>query len=137
MARHSRKCDLHYQKPKKHLLQIKLLEFASTCNLSRQHLYRVLIKAHATQGYFFSIFSLVDDLNLNLPGKSFSKQVLEYLKKHLPKCEPYVLTHCDLNLGNIMVKDGELVGILGWEYAAYYPIWYEYVSASWGFTDGC
>lgn len=34
-----------------------------------------------------------------------------------------------------MVKDGELVGILNWEYAAYYPIWYEYVSASWGFTE--
>lgn len=34
-----------------------------------------------------------------------------------------------------MVKDGQLVGILDWEYAAYYPIWYEYVSATWGFTE--
>lgn len=34
-----------------------------------------------------------------------------------------------------MVKDGKLVGILDWEYAAYYPIWYEYVSASWGLTE--
>lgn len=57
------------------------------------------------------------------------------MKKRLPKCEPYVLTHCDLNLSNIMVKDGELTGILDWEYAAYFPIWYEYVSASWVFTE--
>ena len=34
-----------------------------------------------------------------------------------------------------MVKDGELTGILDWEYAAYFPIWYEYVSASWVFTE--
>lgn len=53
----------------------------------------------------------------------------------MPPCESYVLTHCDLNLGNIMVKDGALVGILDWEFAAYYPIWYEYVSASWGWTE--
>lgn len=35
----------------------------------------------------------------------------------------------------IMVKDGALVGILDWEFAAYYPIWYEYVPASWGWTE--
>lgn len=34
-----------------------------------------------------------------------------------------------------MVKDGKLAGILDWEYATYYPIWYEYVLASWGFTE--
>ena len=33
-----------------------------------------------------------------------------------------------------MVQDGKVVGILDWEYAAYFPIWYEYVSASFGFT---
>ncbi|KAB8254095.1 kinase-like domain-containing protein [Aspergillus pseudonomiae] len=61
--------------------------------------------------------------------------LLENLKKRLPKCEPYVLTHCDLNLGNLIVRDGALVGILDWEFAAYYPVWYEYVSASWGWTE--
>jgi thiamine kinase-like enzyme len=25
------------------------------------------------------------------------------------KCEPYVLTHCDLNLGNIMIQNGKVV----------------------------
>lgn len=33
--------------------------------------------------------------------KSFPPKVSENLKERLPRCEPYVLTHCDLNLGNI------------------------------------
>lgn len=45
------------------------------------------------------------------------------------------LTHCDLNLGNIMVRHGKVVGILDWEYVVFFPIWYEYVSASFGFSD--
>lgn len=68
-------------------------------------------------------------------ARSFPRRALENLKKHMPKCEPYVLTHCDLNLGNLIVREGALVGILDWEFAAYYPIWYEYVSASWGWTE--
>ncbi|KAE8345925.1 hypothetical protein BDV24DRAFT_148025 [Aspergillus arachidicola] len=64
-----------------------------------------------------------------------SPSIQSNLKMRFPSCEPYVLTHCDLNVGSIMVKDGKLVGSLDWEYAAYYPIWYEYVSASSGLTE--
>ncbi|KAB8270316.1 kinase-like protein [Aspergillus minisclerotigenes] len=90
------------------------------------------------RGPFHSDIELWNAIALTLhdpPGKQFPLHVLENLKKRFPLCEPYVLTHCDLNVGNIMVKDGKLVGILDWEYAAYYPIWYEYVSASWGLTE--
>jgi hypothetical protein len=38
-------------------------------------------------------------------------------------------------MGNIMIKNGELVGTLDWEYAAYYPICDEYVSASLGLPE--
>lgn len=72
---------------------------------------------------------------LTLTIYSIPLKVLENLKQRLPKFEPYVLSHCDLNLDNVMVQDGKVVGILDWEYAAYFPIWYEYVSASFGFTD--
>lgn len=85
------------------------------------------------RGPFHSDQELWDALSLHL--HNLPQQVLENLKKRLPKYEPYVLTHCDLNLGNIMVQDGKVVSILDWEYAAYFPIWYEYVSASFGFTD--
>jgi len=85
------------------------------------------------RGPFHSDKGLWDALSISL--HHLPPQVLENLKKRLPKCEPYVLTHCDLNLGNIMVQDGKVVSILDWEYAAYFPIWYEYVSASFGFTN--
>ncbi|KAL3475914.1 kinase-like domain-containing protein [Aspergillus californicus] len=92
----------------------------------------LLFSDREPHGPFHSDRELWDAISLTL--HDLPKQALGNLKKRLPQCEPYVLTHCDLNLGNIMVKDGALVGVLDWEFAAYYPIWYEYVSASWGWT---
>lgn len=91
-----------------------------------------------THGPFHSDADLWDAISLilhNPPEKSlFPQNVLDNLKNCFPKCAHYVLTHCDLNIGNIMAKDGQLVGILDWEHAAYYPVWYEYIAATWGFT---
>ena len=84
-------------------------------------------------GPFHSDEELWDALAIaydNLPP-----QVFKNLKKRFPKSEPFVLSHCDLNLGNIMIRDGQVVGILDWEYAAYLPVWYEYISASFAFTE--
>jgi aminoglycoside phosphotransferase len=55
--------------------------------------------------------------------------------RRLPMCTPYTLTHGDLNIGNIVVKDGELAGILDWEYAGYFPVWWEYVATKIGFGE--
>lgn len=98
----------------------------------------LLFSDRDSHGPFHSDLELWEAISLSLhnpPEREFPHQALEGLKKRLPKCEPYVLTHCDLNLGNIIVKDGVLAGILDWEFAAYYPVWYEYVSASWGWTE--
>ncbi|KAL2825231.1 kinase-like protein [Aspergillus pseudoustus] len=85
---------------------------------------------------FSADFNLCDAIRRTLREREFPEDVLNNLLNRLPKGEPYVLTHCDLNLGNIVVKeDGSLAGILDWEYAAFYPLWYEYVSASWGWTE--
>ena len=65
---------------------------------------------------------------------NLSQDIFNNVKKRFPKSEPFVLTHCDLNLDNIMIRDGEMVGILDWEYAAYLPVWYEYISTSFAFT---
>ncbi|EXJ82330.1 hypothetical protein A1O3_06143 [Capronia epimyces CBS 606.96] len=45
------------------------------------------------------------------------------LRDNFPPCEPYVLAHGDLNLTNIIVKDGKIQGIIDWEMAGYYPWW--------------
>ncbi|KAI9372627.1 aminoglycoside phosphotransferase, partial [Aspergillus egyptiacus] len=98
----------------------------------------LLFPGHAPHGPFHSDLELWNAITTTLhhsAANPFPQRALENLKKRLPKCQPYVLTHCDLNLGNLIVRDGALVGILDWEYAAYYPVWYEYVSASWGWTE--
>lgn len=75
-----------------------------------------------------------DDLFLTYQNMSWPQQVLDNLRKRVPKCEPYVPTHADLNLGNIIVKDGKLAAILDWECSAFYPIWNEYIAAYWAWT---
>ena len=40
-----------------------------------------------------------------------------------------MLTHGDLNTGNIFIHEGRVSGIIDWEHAGYYPDWWEYASA--------
>lgn len=117
--------------------QLRALTSKSIQSVDQSPCYPALLFSdREPHGPFHSDLELWNAISLTLhdpPKRSFPQRALENLKRRLPRCEPYVLTHCDLNLGNIMVKDGGLVGILDWEFAAYYPIWYEYVSA-WGWT---
>jgi aminoglycoside phosphotransferase (APT) family kinase protein len=57
------------------------------------------------------------------PTKVFPERALEDFRKRLPKCRPYVLTHGDLSVGNIIVENDRLAGILDREYAGYFPVW--------------
>jgi hypothetical protein len=50
---------------------------------------------------------------------------LQKLKDNFPNPEPYTLSHGDLNLGNILVKEDTITAIIDWEYAGYYPWWVE------------
>jgi serine/threonine protein kinase len=44
------------------------------------------------------------------------------LKSNFPKSEPYILTHGDLTLGNILVDENiQITEIIDWEHAGYYP----------------
>ncbi|OJI79790.1 hypothetical protein ASPTUDRAFT_194565 [Aspergillus tubingensis CBS 134.48] len=52
------------------------------------------------------------------------------LRQRMPAAMPYTFTHGDLTIGNIMVEGGELTGIIGWEMAGYFPVWWEYVATS-------
>lgn len=50
---------------------------------------------------------------------------LEEIKAACPKGGPYVLTHGDLDLTNIMVKDDKIEAIIDWEMSGYMPWWAE------------
>lgn len=57
------------------------------------------------------------------------------LRRNFPKSEPYVLTHGDLNMSNIIVKDGKLEAIIDWEFSGYFPWWVEcYMSYMSGYS---
>ncbi|CAD0038806.1 unnamed protein product [Aureobasidium pullulans] len=43
-----------------------------------------------------------------------------------------VFTHADLNPSNILVRGEEVVGIIDWEFAGWYPHYWEYTSAWFG-----
>lgn len=45
---------------------------------------------------------------------------------------PPVFTHGDLNPFNILVQDGRVVSIVDWEFAGWYPNYWEYTSAWFG-----
>lgn len=74
---------------------------------------------------------LKEDLYRGLSVKHKTKDPLiiqekfEELKRNFPKSEPYVLTHGDLNLSNIIVKDNKIEAIIDWERAGYYSWWVE------------
>ncbi|KAF8851612.1 hypothetical protein BDZ45DRAFT_561039, partial [Acephala macrosclerotiorum] len=63
------------------------------------------------------------------------EEKFQELKKNFPKSEPYVLTHGDLNLSNILVKDDKIEAIIDWEYSGYFPWWAERWLSLRGGTD--
>ncbi|KAI1414466.1 kinase-like domain-containing protein [Hypoxylon sp. FL1857] len=50
------------------------------------------------------------------------------MRASMPQCGPYTFTHGDLSCSNIMVKDGNFSGFLGFQGSGFLPVWYEYVS---------
>jgi aminoglycoside phosphotransferase len=65
------------------------------------------------------------------------KSKIDQFVAEFPSPEPYVLTHGDLDASNIMVHNGHVSGIIDWEYAGYYPVWWEYVKigCSWAESE--
>lgn len=67
---------------------------------------------------------------LNIEDTEIIEAKVQELQNNFPDGAPYVLTHRDLHLGNILVKDGKIEAFIDWEYAGYYPWWVErYISS--------
>ncbi|VZH91408.1 unnamed protein product [Fusarium fujikuroi] len=65
------------------------------------------------------------------PPKRIEEQSLHWaqMTKQLGADYPIVFTHADISSRNIMVRDGRIVAILDWEWAGWYPVYWEYVFA--------
>jgi len=61
---------------------------------------------------------------------------LQEIKDNFPSGAPYTLTHADLNLTNIIVKDDKIQAIIDWEQSGYFPWWVErYIAGCYGDPD--
>ncbi|ENH72131.1 hypothetical protein FOC1_g10006503 [Fusarium oxysporum f. sp. cubense race 1] len=65
------------------------------------------------------------------PPKRIEEQSLHWaqMTKQLGADYPIVFTHGDISSRNIMIRDGRIVAILGWEWAGWYPVYWDYVFA--------
>ncbi|EPQ56483.1 kinase-like protein [Gloeophyllum trabeum ATCC 11539] len=60
-----------------------------------------------------------------VPGQSYEEQ-LSLVKSLASTTHPIVFTHGDLLAHNIMIHDGHISGIIDWEYAGWFPDYWEY-----------
>ncbi|KAI0874965.1 kinase-like domain-containing protein [Hypoxylon argillaceum] len=69
-----------------------------------------------------------DELASRIAGKVQRKVIFKLMRK-MPSALPFTFSHSDLHEGNIIIKDGQLSGLIDWELAGFYPVWWEYVNS--------
>ncbi|KAL4254181.1 hypothetical protein ABKN59_004541 [Abortiporus biennis] len=79
-------------------------------------------------GPFFSYTDMIRWLNLKLAMSSrfFGRPKSPSDARSFNTSSPLVFTHQDLCLRNIMIGDDAKIYILDWEWAGFYPEWFEY-----------
>lgn len=75
----------------------------------------------------------VDDLD-RMDGEAMEdrESIARMTAKQDGPWPPPVFTHADLNPHNIFVRDGRVAGIIDWEFAGWYPSYWEYTLAWYG-----
>ncbi|KAI2610854.1 kinase-like protein [Hypoxylon fragiforme] len=68
------------------------------------------------------------NLSLAIAGR-IDHSLLQGFMAKMPPAMPFKFSHSDLHEGNIMVKDGNFVGLIDWELAGIYPSWWEFVNS--------
>ncbi|KAI0105319.1 kinase-like domain-containing protein [Nemania sp. FL0031] len=68
-----------------------------------------------------------NELEHRIAGKVEPRVIHELMKK-MPSARPFTFSHSDLHEGNIMVKNGQFVGLIDWELAGFYPYWWDFVN---------
>lgn len=88
-----------------------------------QMLFNVLYPV--PQGPFDSADKLWAAMAATLHGQ-VPQTALDRLGALMPPCEPFTFTHGDLTMGNIIVHDGRVSGLIDWEWSGFAPVWWEY-----------
>ena len=88
----------------------------------------------------FGPFDSVEAFHLFLRGGNsiFPKhfpEINELVKLHSDIPQGTTFTHCDLNSGNILIDGDNVVGIVDWDYAGWYPKYWQWSTARSGIDD--
>ncbi|KAK2753256.1 hypothetical protein FQN54_007947 [Arachnomyces sp. PD_36] len=67
-------------------------------------------------------------------GLKESGAVRDRLRERMPPSKPYTFTHGFLSTFTVMVENGNVTGILGWEGSGYFPCWWEGTKSRVGVT---
>ncbi|KAI1418043.1 kinase-like protein [Hypoxylon sp. FL1857] len=93
---------------------------------------RLLKPMHASSSECFAVCTSNEEVAANLALR------IEHLIDHetlcafmakMPSAEPFTFTHSDIYEDNIIVKDGNFVGLVDWELSGFYPHWWEFVNS--------
>ncbi|KAI1074549.1 hypothetical protein F5B20DRAFT_596030 [Whalleya microplaca] len=88
-----------------------------------------LFGTHA-QGFgpFNSDEQFWNTIHWRLKEKNIDDEVIQVLKDYMPESGPCVLTHGDLSSANILIHEGKVSAIMGFDIAACLPVWAENVA---------
>jgi thiamine kinase-like enzyme len=56
-------------------------------------------------------------------------------RRLMPNCRPFTFTHGDLAICSILVKNKRLAGIIDFELAGFWPVWWEFAEFGIAFTE--
>ncbi|KAI1124698.1 hypothetical protein F5Y10DRAFT_280010 [Nemania abortiva] len=76
-------------------------------------------------GPFGSDLDLWQAIEKRLQDKGTDEELIQFLKDYMPPSSPCVFTHGDLSSRNVIVHNGEVTAITGFENAASLPAWAE------------
>jgi aminoglycoside phosphotransferase (APT) family kinase protein len=111
--------------------QLRGLQSSRLQSLGEQPLYSAFLFRNGfglPHGPFESDEQVWEDMVKAL--KNVPDKASRHLRQRMPPCAPYTFTHGDLSTSNIMVKDGNVVGIIDWEASGYFPVWWEFVATN-------
>ncbi|KAI1773892.1 hypothetical protein F4818DRAFT_85320 [Hypoxylon cercidicola] len=113
-----------------HLDQWRRLKADRISGLSGAAAYHENLFGTMRQGFgpFRSDEQLWKSIKHQLEQKKVDGDVIQVLKDYMPESAPCVFTHGDLSCANILIHDGRVSAILGFDNAACLPVWAESIA---------
>ncbi|KAI0175495.1 hypothetical protein GGR52DRAFT_314695 [Hypoxylon sp. FL1284] len=113
-----------------HVHQWRRLKADRVSSLSGGAAYHENLFGASPQGFgpFKSDEQLWHCIQQQLEDKMIDRDVIQVLEDYMPESAPCVFTHGDLSCYNILIHDGKVSAVLGFENAACLPVWAESIA---------